>query len=478
MDLRACMDYFDVKGDGVNIDYHAYLTLCRYRDPELSPAVQRLRTSMLASPQLFSALKEADKNGHGFLSRADMTRVMGQLGYENLSQVTLLGMIRFFETKLEGQVNYMNFLQYIHENSESQSLLHVEAKLRGFGVSGDVLDEGTIRALFARIDSKGQGAFSLSDLSNFVSETIDENASKAVKLALFAEFASKSSLSQNGVDFGLFLSWFQTIPSVRAEMTAAFSQMILSPNELKMKANSYLKECSSSLTPSIEAVRQSYRVYDWRRSSTGVVDLPCFVKASKRVGLPFTVQEIRSLAVQFRYSTSDPNLQAVDYKAFLEWGYPDLNPNPNPNPNPRSSNRESVSSSHPHNNPNPNPNPNRNSHNAGSILRLLEKALLRGVDLLSTFGRYDSLNVGRVTALEFCAALTDLGLSGVSPREALEIADRFKAAAGQVVLYRRIVSELIRQADEETPFDAGPKGKGGKSVDIMEILLQLIQSSG
>ena len=40
------------------------------------------------------------------------------------------------------------------------------------------------------------------------------------------------------------------------------------------------------------------------------------------------------------------------------------------------------------------------------------------------------------------------GLSSVTPREAIEIADRFKSSAGQVVLYRRIVSELIKQTDE------------------------------
>lgn len=38
--------------------------------------------------------------------------------------------------------------------------------------------------------------------------------------------------------------------------------------------------------------------------------------------------------------------------------------------------------------------------------------------------------VGRITSDEFSAALSDLGISSTTSREALDLADRFKAAAG------------------------------------------------
>ena len=44
--------------------------------------------------------------------------------------------------------------------------------------------------------------------------------------------------------------------------------------------------------------------------------------------------------------------------------------------------------------------------------------------------RYDSSGVGRITADEFCAALSDLGVSTTTPKEGLDLADRFKASAG------------------------------------------------
>ena len=36
------MDFFDQKGDGTSIDYNAFARLCRYKEPEGLPQVQRL----------------------------------------------------------------------------------------------------------------------------------------------------------------------------------------------------------------------------------------------------------------------------------------------------------------------------------------------------------------------------------------------------------------------------------------------------
>jgi hypothetical protein len=93
------------------------------------------------------------------------------------------------------------------------------------------------------------------------------------------------------------------------------------------------------------------------------------------------------------------------------------------------------------------------------MVKLLETALRRGVDLLAVFGRYDATGVGHITADDFCAALADLGASSVTQREALDIADRFRAAANNFVLYRRIVEELLHLLDEAT---------GAADIDVVD----------
>ena len=294
----------------------------RYREPDLLPAVSKLK-SLIASPKLFSLLRKVDKNGVGCVSRSDMIRTISELGYDNLSQVTLLSMLKFFETRLEGQVNYLNFLQYIHENPESQSLIHAESKLRGFSPDrSGLVSEDNIRAIFAQIDSSGQGAFTLTDFSTFIGSIDVINVSKNVINAFFSEFLSisNSNYFKDSVDFGLFLSWFNSISVVRSEMATVLSD-VCPPQELKTKTAAFLKECGGAGSmPSVEAIWQSYRVYDWRRTSAGVVDLPCFVKATKRIGFPFTIQEIRALATEFRHPNPSPDMHTVDYKRFLEWG--------------------------------------------------------------------------------------------------------------------------------------------------------------
>jgi len=98
---------------------------------------------------------------------------------------------------------------------------------------------------------------------------------------------------------------------------------------------------------------------------------------------------------------------------------------------------------------------------AGTITRFLEQALQRGVDLLSVFGKYDSKSVGRITASEFCSALSDLGLSSITQAEALEFGARFKATGGDFIMYRRIVYEFLRRVDETT---------GAANVDIIDAI--------
>lgn len=84
-----------------------------------------------------------------------------------------------------------------------------------------------------------------------------------------------------------------------------------------------------------------------------------------------------------------------------------------------------------------------------------------GVDLLSVLGRYDTAGVGRISANEMCAALADLGISSVTQREALDLADRFKSAVGEFVMYRRVVTELLRHLDAVT---------GAADVDVLDVV--------
>ena len=87
---------------------------------------------------------------------------------------------------------------------------------------------------------------------------------------------------------------------------------------------------------------------------------------------------------------------------------------------------------------------------SAAILKHLEKSLQRGLDLLSIFGRYDSAQTGRISVEEFCAGLSELGLSTASSREVVEMGIRLKCGTVDYIFYRRLVIEVLRDIDDKT----------------------------
>ena len=113
------MDFFDSKGEGSQIDYNAFARLCRYKEPEGLPQVQRLVSCTLYPPQYTSqayfnqliqhniihfmtsgfclisindqrkmvlssgslaVMRRLDTQGTGFIRRSDMLRALSELG--------------------------------------------------------------------------------------------------------------------------------------------------------------------------------------------------------------------------------------------------------------------------------------------------------------------------------------------------------------------------------------------------------------
>ena len=90
--------------------------------------------------------------GKGYARRADMIRVLTNLGYGNISQSDMLDMFQLFETKEDGLVNYMNFAEYVRENALSQEFSVVEASLKTmFSCEKDLLE------VFKAIDVRNEG---------------------------------------------------------------------------------------------------------------------------------------------------------------------------------------------------------------------------------------------------------------------------------------------------------------------------------
>jgi Ca2+-binding EF-hand superfamily protein len=470
-ELRAAMDFFDVSEDGTGIDYNAFLRFYRYREPELLPAILKLQTMTLSKGSL-KLFRLHDTNGTGYIRRTEMLKCLKELGHGVIAQSIVQTMMQLFETRVDGQVNYVNFLEYVRESDLTQKLDVLALQFFSLITAHTAPTDPAIRNWFVKIDKPNNGKFTIQQLSLF----LQENNIVCTKEAVVALY-SQMDLDGVGVPFSRFSAWLvRYAENINDEQSHLSMYSSLSLAELQRKAFSYVLAIAQSAV-GLEMLSESYMVYDWRRTDAGAISKALFVRATRRAGFPFTMNELRTITSEFSLQNHG---EVVSYKKFLAWATPDPQTAAASQSMPFigiaedvgdryavSGSHTSIAGTHAPGIAGPGT-PMQIQRNSGVISKFLEKSMLRGIDLLMVFGHYDSISVGRITSSEFCAALSDLGMSSVTQKEALELADRYRAAAGDFILYRKIVTELLRHADEVS---------GAADVDPVEVLRAALQSS-
>ena len=330
LELAACMDYFDISrggsGSGAEsqIDYKAFARFCKYREPDLLPAVAKLRKMMLGPQAIATMRSQYDPSGTGYIRRSDMLRVLAELGYAQVPQPQLMAILALFETRTEGQVNYANFVEYVRENEVSSGLTSLTRRLHAMMTKHDASLEQKTKKWFNDIDQEQTGSFTAHQLADFLDRHDITHVSPEVVLALFAAMEKKTG--GNGKvqisDFGL---WLRGVPEAISTEASMYGSLTLA--ELQCKTHAYMlavANASSSAGISLEAIHQSYLVYDWPKPATGLVSKIGFERATTRAGFVFTASELRVLSNQFAASNREGHTgtSLVAYKRFLEWATP------------------------------------------------------------------------------------------------------------------------------------------------------------
>lgn len=414
--LRVLMDYFDISGNGADIDYNAFVSFANYKPMEVLPA-SRLASSIVISREGIDQLRSADVNGTGMLRRQDMLRGLADIGYGHWPQAQSFAVMSLFETKIEGQVNYGNLIEFASETPLAVRYEEVESALLNIIAPkpSDAEDEANVRKWFRKIDKTGSGSISVNDLASFLGE-FDLGAPKPVVFALFRSM-------QLGTNVGVqeLARWAKRKHS-QQKLPASGMFDRLSLADLQRKAGAYILALAVHRDGALNEVQQSFQIYDVSRPAKNAIGKMEFANAALRAGFPFSSSELDALAVHFAAESGK-----VAYRKFLSWATPSSSSAARKD---EESERSSV-------------------HHVNAITKILTKSLERGVDVMSVFGRYDPVSSGRIASDEFCAALSDLGLSSVNSRQALDFADRYRAAAGDLVMYRRILTELWRKIDDD-----------------------------
>jgi Ca2+-binding EF-hand superfamily protein len=385
---------------------------------------------MIITDNNIEHMRTIDSHGSGYIRRADMLRALSTFGYGHFGKSDFLDLMALFETREEGLVNYLNFSEYVSENTISRAYKEVDESLRMMFTEGNLLD------WFKRIDSRNEGVIGVERFRDFlISEGFE--MSKEMLMAMVSDMDTKTT----GVHFAQFKEW---ATKTRRSPDVAFHGD-LSASELKSKAQKFITWASKKGPAALDHIFQCFVLYDWHKPPKGFVSKAEFYRASHRAGFVFTESELHKLSSQF--GDTHGKQMKTRYREFLDWC------TVNAKDVPVGDTVHKRAGDH--------------SRNATSlIMRCLEHQIKKGVDLLSVFGRFDSKAVGRISADEFCSALADLGLSSVTQKEALDVAEIFKAAPGSnFIMYRRIITEMLQKFDENS---------GAADIDIVESISNIL----
>lgn len=250
--------------------------------------------------------REYDSTGSGFIRRSDMLSALSSLGCGQVPQVVLLSMIQLFETRVDGQVNYGNFVEYMLENGASKEVADFSKQLYKVAAGNSFnFDEAAARKTFDQIDYDRAGGFNLQRFTDYVTRSGVHVAKEAI-VAVYVQMDPEGQ----GVLLSKFVAWLRQESIVLQSADSHYSN--LSINELKRKANSFMTAVASSTEVSLELLLQSYLIYDHRKPDTGFLDAALFCRATGRAGFPFTEAELSKLSKEF--GVADSISARVNYK--------------------------------------------------------------------------------------------------------------------------------------------------------------------
>lgn len=494
--LRAFMDFFDVSSKdgaaaGDKIDYQAFIRFCQYKSSDsLLPTIKLLNKMILHHDAVLS-VKKCDHDGNGYVNRANMLRILANSGYLAVKESKLLKMLRLFETMIDGEINYGNFVEYLRETNLGRRYDELVTRLRtllttvvppaslsatatqtaksvtGVNMKGwfDCLLFGADKenSLSATVNKGKSNRASFDDLMTFLRdfELIDDSTPKEVTRCLFISI----DVTTEGVSVDDLHTWVRNIPS--EAFYASLFMLMLNISDIQQKSQKYLSLVQAEGgDQSVGELHNNYLVYDF--NATSLLPKDIFIHATKNLsGFPFTYNELRSVAAEFMHTAGKSGRgggrsEMVNYKKFLEWIQPTAGGiaiSDSTIAADATIDRSRKSRDMP---------PAGHKMTAASLSRFLEDLLHRGVDLISVFGRYDPKNLGRVSMVDFVAGLADLGMSaGASSSEVTAFADTYRAVIGEFILYRRLISEVLQQLDEKTGAASG--------IDIVDHLAAVLQ---
>ncbi|GMH77661.1 hypothetical protein TrRE_jg7069 [Triparma retinervis] len=315
--LKSVMDFFQKTRTGSQIDYRAFLTFMGWKKPAVSNGVSLMSKMLLHSTSAMDEFSKFDKEGSGYLKRAEFYEGLRELGYNKLSSSDMDDIAILFEFGArKGEVYYGAFVEYVTQQESILELKEVESRLRS-SIRNHYRDSSVgaadeLRAAFSKLDPDSKGVLDANDFAS----GLDNLGFKLTRSDMDALYV-RADPSGEGVSYKDFVSFIVD----GADDGFDEPQKSLSDFDmaiLQLKCFNVVNECMARL-PNIESLSDAFKHYDWRRS--GKLGLRSFASAVRSSGFTLSRAEIVVLAQHFGDGRGPSVI--VPYNEFLNWATPD-----------------------------------------------------------------------------------------------------------------------------------------------------------
>lgn len=265
--------------------------------------------------------RRIDEGGLGLVTPTDFVEGMKELGYDFLGSNILHGMASLFDYRevvltngqVVGGVDYGNFIAFALEQEGSLRLRQVEAKLRAAVTHAraqeDALD---LRTAFAEFDIMDQGVVTQAQFSQ-VLDDMGYNLTDDEKRVLFSRVDAK----RNGVvHYDDFVMFVEMKPSPRPLSYEGLWGKDFDELAMQLKGRIYFQDAAQKGI-SVSNYGKAFAHYDWKHK--GIICARAFIKAAKRIGLTYTLPELRQITEYFSVSSPVGDDFDVYYRKFLGW---------------------------------------------------------------------------------------------------------------------------------------------------------------
>jgi len=361
------------------VDYNEFVRFASYRPVDVSGITPHLRNILLEvnDDKMF---RSSDGDNSGFLRKREFIKCLK--GIRSLSSFDMKAIADVFE--MEGDVNYLDFVQFAQSQPLTLTLKEIVDKLKAMTKSAGDKVGADLSIPFKHLDRDGDGCVTRVEFKQGLRELGFDLTAKETG-ALYARFDPSNKGKISYQEFVSFIS---------RDNVSMYSLPTPNLSKAQKRLENIVRNASGG------ALAGGFAHYDWTR--TGRIPTQMFHRACSMVGLVVSQPERELIRIQFQNADG-----AMNYQKFMEWITPKI-------------------------------------ASADEVVAKLKLMSVAGGQrsFVSTFEKFDVEKQGEISKKEFSQGLKEIGIT-LDREESISLMKMFDQNGDGYIRYSDFISVLF-----------------------------------